>query len=80
MWTCSPRPGWSSTSRWRRTPLSRPIGVTGFDLTWFAEALAAIDRLPDSLFQPYGLEAKDVTALRLRMTGWAARIRDTDAE
>jgi hypothetical protein len=52
----------------------------GFDRAWFAEALAAIDRLPDSLFQPYGLEAKGVTALRLRMTGWAAKIRDTDAE
>jgi hypothetical protein len=51
----------------------------GFDLSWFAEALAAIDRLPDSLFQPYGLEPKDVAALRFRMTGWAARIRETDA-
>ena len=27
----------------------------GFDRSWFAEALAAIDRLPDRLFQPYGL-------------------------
>ena len=27
----------------------------GFDRSWFAEALTAINRLPDSLFQPYGL-------------------------
>lgn len=50
----------------------------GFDRIWFAEALAAIDRLPDSLFQPYGLEAKDVAALRRRVTEWATRIRETD--
>jgi hypothetical protein len=50
----------------------------GFDLIWFAEALAAIDRLPDSLFQPYGLEAEDVAALRRRVTGWAKRIRERD--
>lgn len=52
----------------------------GFDRSWFAEALAAIDRLPDSLFQPYGLEPQDVAALRLRMTGWATKIRETDAD
>lgn len=51
----------------------------GFDRSWFAEALAAIDRLPDSLFQPYGLEPKEVAALRLRMTGWATRIRTADS-
>jgi hypothetical protein len=34
----------------------------GFDLIWFAEALAAINRLPDNLFQPYGLEL-DLTAV-----------------
>jgi hypothetical protein len=50
----------------------------GFDLIWFAEALAAINRLPDSLFQPYGLEAEDVAALRRRVTGWAKRIRERD--
>jgi hypothetical protein len=47
----------------------------GFDRRWFAEALAAIDRLPDSLFLPYGLTSHDVPALRERIKGWAARIR-----
>jgi hypothetical protein len=42
---------------------------------WFAEALAAIGRLPDSLFRPYGLGAEDVSALKERMVGWASRIR-----
>jgi Nucleotidyl transferase AbiEii toxin, Type IV TA system len=51
----------------------------GFDLSWFAEALAAIDRLPDSLFRPYGLGPADVSALRERMSGWASRIRSADA-
>jgi hypothetical protein len=27
----------------------------GFDSAWFAEALGAVDRLPDTLFAPYGL-------------------------
>jgi hypothetical protein len=48
----------------------------GFDRLWFAEALSAIDRLPDSLFQSYSLDPMQVSALRERMTGWAARIRD----
>jgi hypothetical protein len=52
----------------------------GFDRSWFAEALTAIDRLPDSLFQPYGLEPEDVDGLRLGMTGWASRIRQADAD
>jgi len=30
----------------------------GFDQPRFAEALAAIDRLPDSLFQPYGMSLR----------------------
>jgi len=47
----------------------------GFNLSWFAEALSAIDRLPDSLFRPYGLNPEDVTAIKERMGGWAARIR-----
>jgi hypothetical protein len=47
----------------------------GFDRSWFAEALAAIDRLPDSLFRPYGLDPQDVSALKERMIGWASRIR-----
>lgn len=31
----------------------------GFDASWFAEALARIGRLPDSLFRPYGLSAEE---------------------
>ena len=38
----------------------------GFDLPSFAEALAAIDRLPDSLFRPYGMSSQDSAALRER--------------
>lgn len=46
----------------------------GFDQSRFAEALAAIDRLPDSLFQPYGMSPGDTSALRERMRAWARRI------
>jgi sensor domain CHASE-containing protein len=46
----------------------------GFDRSRFAEALAAIDRLPDSLFQPYGMDPEDTSALRERMRAWAGRI------
>jgi Nucleotidyl transferase AbiEii toxin, Type IV TA system len=46
----------------------------GFDRPMFAEALAAIDRLPDSLFQPYGMTPEDVSRLRERMHAWARRI------
>jgi hypothetical protein len=51
----------------------------GFDRSWFADALSAIDRLPDSLFAAYGLTAHDTAALRLRMTRWASRIKDAQA-
>jgi hypothetical protein len=47
----------------------------GFDRLWFAEALAAIDRLPDSPFEPYGLKPDQVSAVRTRMITWAARIK-----
>lgn len=50
----------------------------GFDRSWFAEALAAIDRLPDRLFQPHGLGPADVAALRERMNNWASKIRDAE--
>jgi hypothetical protein len=46
----------------------------GFERSWFAEALSAIDRLPDRLFQPYNLSADDTTALKARMRAWAQRI------
>jgi len=51
----------------------------GFDRSWFADALSAIDRLPDSLFAAYGLTAPDMAGLRLRMTGWASRIKNAQA-
>jgi len=50
----------------------------GFDLSWFAEALAAIDRLPDNLFQPYGMSPKETAALRERMRAWARRINTAE--
>jgi hypothetical protein len=46
----------------------------GFDRSWFAESLAAIDRLPDGLFQPYGMTPMDVAALKERMRAWSERI------
>lgn len=46
----------------------------GFDEPRFAEALAAIDRLPDSLFQPYGMNPHETSALRGRMRAWARRL------
>jgi hypothetical protein len=46
----------------------------GFDRLRFADALAAIGRLPDSLFQPYGMGAEETSALRERMRAWARRI------
>jgi hypothetical protein len=48
----------------------------GFDRSWFADALCAIDRLPDSLFAAYGLAPHDTATLRLRMTRWASRIKN----
>jgi hypothetical protein len=49
----------------------------GFDHVRFAEALAAIDRLPDSLFRPYGLSPEGTSALRERMRAWVRRISST---
>jgi hypothetical protein len=46
----------------------------GFEQSWFAEALAAIDRLPDRLFQAYGMSPDDTSALRERMRTWARQI------
>ena len=46
----------------------------GFDRSWFTEALAAIDRLPDRLFQPYGLSPEETAALKARMRAWAHRL------
>jgi hypothetical protein len=49
----------------------------GFDLSWFAEALEAIDRLPDSSFRTYGLSQEGVFALKERMRSWARRMIDS---
>jgi hypothetical protein len=46
----------------------------GFDRSWFAEALSAIDRLPDRLFLPYDLSLEDTAALKARMRAWAQKI------
>jgi hypothetical protein len=50
----------------------------GFEQSWFAEALDAVDRLPDRLFQPYSMNAEDVGALKARMRAWALKIRAPD--
>jgi hypothetical protein len=47
----------------------------GFDPLWFAEALAAVGRLPERLFEPYGLNPEAVAALKKRMIQWALAIR-----
>jgi hypothetical protein len=41
----------------------------------FAQALTAIKRLPDSEFTVYGLEVDAVSALRIRLTNWAAELQ-----
>lgn len=46
----------------------------GFDRSWFAEALSAVDRLPDRLFQPYNLSPEATAALKARMRAWAHRL------
>jgi hypothetical protein len=48
--------------------------TSSFDQARFAEALDAIDRLPDSLFLPYGMTPEDTSALRERMRAWARRV------
>ncbi len=56
----------------------------GFDPLWFAEALAAIDRLPVRLFEPYGLASDEVASLKARIRQWANAITaprsDTEAD
>lgn len=47
----------------------------GFDPLWFAEALAAVGRLPERLFEPYGLNPEAVAALKKHMIQWALAIR-----
>ena len=47
----------------------------GFDPLWFAEALAAIDRLPARLFEPYGLTSDEAGLLKAHMRQWASTVR-----
>ena len=78
----SPRPAPAPTLRRQWTSSSRPTSATGhdpgFDQSWFAEALAAIDRLPDRLFQAYGMSPDDTAALRERMHAWARQIKGAE--
>jgi hypothetical protein len=50
----------------------------GFDRSWFAEALSAVDRLPDRLFLPYDLSPEDTAAFKARMRAWAQKIDAAD--
>jgi hypothetical protein len=40
----------------------------------FSQAVDAVDRLPDTLFAPYGLDPRDVSALKARMHAWAEKL------
>lgn len=46
----------------------------GFDPTMFAQAMAAVDRLPDEAFEPYDLKPADVAALRDRIAEWGRQL------
>ena len=47
----------------------------GFERRMFAQALTAIERLPDSEFTVYGLDIDAVSALRIRLASWADELR-----
>lgn len=47
----------------------------GFDRRMFAQALTAIERLPDSEFTVYGLDIDTITELRVRLTSWADELQ-----
>lgn len=46
-----------------------------FDRQWFAEALAAVDRLPNDRFQLYDHTGAQAVTLKKRLSEWAASIR-----
>ncbi|GAB3407401.1 hypothetical protein GCM10027569_19220 [Flindersiella endophytica] len=46
----------------------------GFDPAMFAQAMAAINRLPDEAFEPYDLTPTEVAALRKRIVEWSEQI------
>jgi hypothetical protein len=68
-------PSWRAAATPKRTWSASPKNtIRGFDPSWFAEALNAVDRLPDALFAPYGLDPQDVPALKAQMHAWAEKI------
>ncbi|MGH3719911.1 MAG: nucleotidyl transferase AbiEii/AbiGii toxin family protein [Pseudonocardiaceae bacterium] len=48
----------------------------GFDVAMFAQALLAVDRIPDEAFGCHGLTAVETSRLRNRMRSWANRLGD----
>ena len=51
----------------------------GFTKTWFAQALAAIDRLGDQDFMRYGIDAAQVDRVRQTMQQWSQELTSDDA-
>ncbi|MBG0815717.1 nucleotidyl transferase AbiEii/AbiGii toxin family protein [Planomonospora sp. ID82291] len=43
----------------------------GFDRDWFSQALRAVERLPRSSFEPYGMPPGEAAELVRRLTRWA---------
>lgn len=50
----------------------------GFDARVFAQALTAVERLPDRAFEPYDMTPAAAGGLRARMAAWAAAISTAD--
>jgi hypothetical protein len=46
----------------------------GFEPTMFAQAMAAVDRLPDEAFEPYDLGPAEAAALRERIGEWSRQV------
>jgi hypothetical protein len=46
----------------------------GFSKGWFAEALAALDRFPDSEFARYGVDAATIDHVRETMRSWSREV------
>lgn len=46
----------------------------GFDVSMFAQALSAVDRIPDEAFKCHGLTAVETFELRNRMRSWANKL------
>lgn len=52
----------------------------GFDMAMFAQALLAVDRIPDEAFKCHGLTAVETSQLRNRMRRWAHELGDVTHE